>query len=55
MGEPRAWASAITALLADPARCDRMAEAGVAKLKRDFTEEGWLRRITGIYDGILGK
>ena len=55
MGEPRAWASAMTALLADPARCGRMAEAGVAKLKRDFTEEGWLRRITGIYDGVLGK
>jgi glycosyltransferase involved in cell wall biosynthesis len=55
MGEPRAWASAMTALLADPARCGRMAEAGVAKLKRDFTEEGWLRRIVGIYDGVLGK
>jgi hypothetical protein len=32
-----------------------MAEAGVAKLKRDFTEEGWLRRIAGIYERVLGK
>jgi glycosyltransferase involved in cell wall biosynthesis len=55
MHDARAWASAMTALLADPTRCGRMAEAGVAKLKRDFTQEGWLRRIVGIYDGVLGK
>jgi hypothetical protein len=32
-----------------------MARAGVAKLERDFTKEKWLRRIEGIYDGVLGK
>jgi len=55
MRDAKAWASAMGQLLREPARSVEMAQAGVAKLQRDFTKEKWLGRIEGIYDGVLGK
>jgi glycosyltransferase involved in cell wall biosynthesis len=55
MRDAEAWAAAMGKLLRESARSVEMARAGVAKLERDFTKEKWLRRIEGIYDGVLGK
>ena len=53
MRDAKAWASAMGQLLREPERSVEMAQAGVAKLQRDFTKEKWLERIGAIYDGVL--
>jgi glycosyltransferase involved in cell wall biosynthesis len=55
MRDAEAWAVAMGKLLREPSRSVQMAQAGVAKLQRDFTKKKWLGRIEGIYDGVLGK
>ena len=53
MRDAEAWAQAIGGLLRDPPRCRAMAEAGLLKLRSDYTREKWLARIEAIYDGVL--
>jgi glycosyltransferase involved in cell wall biosynthesis len=53
MRDAEAWARAIGGMLREPARCMAMAEAGLLKLRSDYTREKWLARIEAIYDGVL--
>ena len=53
MRDAKAWASAMGKLLREPLHAGEMARAGVAKLRRNFTEEKWLKRIGAIYDEVL--
>jgi glycosyltransferase involved in cell wall biosynthesis len=53
MRDARAWAVAMTELLADASRCERMAEAGLAKLNMDFTPSGWIKVMGKIFGDVL--
>jgi glycosyltransferase involved in cell wall biosynthesis len=55
MRDAGAWAAAMGKLLREPARCATMAESGAAKLRRDFTEGKWLKRMESIYDRATGR
>ena len=50
-----ALAGAIRALLADPARAQRLAAAGHARVHQDFAADRMVDRITGLYDEMLSK
>jgi glycosyltransferase involved in cell wall biosynthesis len=53
MRDAEAWAAAMGKLLREPSRSVQMAQAGVARLQRDFTKEKWLGRIEAIYEEVL--
>lgn len=53
MRDASAWSAAMNRLLHDPERCCGMAKAGLAKVRRDFTEENWLNRFESIYSIAL--
>lgn len=53
MRDARAWARAISQLLGDPGQRDRMARAGLEKLRRDYAKDIWLERICAIFGLVL--
>jgi glycosyltransferase involved in cell wall biosynthesis len=55
MRDAEAWARAIGGMLREPARCRAMAEAGLLKLRSDYTQEKWLKCIGNVYERVLGK
>lgn len=50
--DPEAAAAAICELLGDPARARRMGEAGLERLRRDFSLEGMVRQTAEVYERL---
>lgn len=53
-GDPAALAGAIRALLADPPLARRLAKAGNARLRREFSAETMVARVEALYDALGG-
>jgi glycosyltransferase involved in cell wall biosynthesis len=54
-GDASAWAAAITALLAAPAKVREMGVAGFRKLGEDRGRGRWLQEVVGVFDSVLAQ
>ena len=54
-GDLDALTQAIDRMLSDPAGCDRMAAAGLAKARRDHDVTGEIRAIGHVYEAVSGS
>jgi glycosyltransferase involved in cell wall biosynthesis len=52
-GDAHGLADAMASLMADPARCRRMGEAGVVRVRERFTWEGCAQKLDGIYRQVV--
>jgi glycosyltransferase involved in cell wall biosynthesis len=53
--EPEPIAAAVTQVLADPEARERMGSAGRRRFLERFEATGWARRLSGLYDEVLGQ